>query len=84
VSFSDVIDNLDIALMGIIEARKGRYGIFSELFYVGISADAAWALNVAYPINVCSGIRVTYINTRTPESTGLDSDAMAVSLSLLW
>lgn len=41
ISFSDVIDNLDIALMGLAEARKGRFGIFSELFYVGISADAA-------------------------------------------
>jgi hypothetical protein len=41
ISFSDVIDNLDIGLMGIIEARKGRFAIFSEVFYVGISTDAA-------------------------------------------
>ncbi len=46
--------------------------------------DTAWAMNVAYPITVRSGIRLTYINTRTLESTGLDSDTLAVSLSLLW
>jgi len=46
--------------------------------------DTAWALNLAYPITNASGIKVTYITTRTLESTGLDSDTLAVSLSLLW
>jgi hypothetical protein len=40
VSFSDVMDNLDIALMGLVEARKGRFGLFGEIFYIGISIDA--------------------------------------------
>jgi len=40
VSFSDVMSNLDIALMGFLEARKGRFGVFGEVFYVGISTDA--------------------------------------------
>ncbi|MBL4658747.1 MAG: hypothetical protein JKY19_00195 [Alcanivoracaceae bacterium] len=39
VSFSDVIDNLDMALMGYAEARKGRLGIFAEVFYIGITVD---------------------------------------------
>jgi len=46
--------------------------------------ETAWALNLAYPITNTSGIKVTYITTRTLESTGLDSDILAVSLSLLW
>jgi hypothetical protein len=41
VSFSDVIDNLDISLMVLMEARKGRFAVFSEIFYVGISTDDA-------------------------------------------
>ena len=40
VSFSDIIDNMDLSLMGFFEARKGRFGLFSEIFYVGISTDA--------------------------------------------
>jgi len=40
VSFSDVISNLDMALMGLVEARNGRFGVFGEIFYVGVSADA--------------------------------------------
>jgi len=39
VSFNDVIDNLDMALMGFAEARKGRLGIFAEVFYIGITVD---------------------------------------------
>lgn len=40
LSFSDVVEGLDISLMGLVEARKGRFGAFGELFYVGVSADA--------------------------------------------
>ena len=39
ISFSDVVDSLDISLMALLEARKGRVGLFSELFYIGISED---------------------------------------------
>lgn len=40
VSFSDVIDNMDMSFMGLFEARNGRFGLFSEIFYIGISTDA--------------------------------------------
>jgi len=46
--------------------------------------NTAWAVNLAYPINKTSGIKLTYITTSTQESTGLDSDTIAASLSLLW
>lgn len=40
ISFGDVIDNLDMALMGLAEARKGRFGISSEILYLSVSAGA--------------------------------------------
>jgi hypothetical protein len=40
VSTGDILDNLDIGLMGVAEARKGRFGVVTELFYIGITADA--------------------------------------------
>ncbi|MEA1947034.1 MAG: transporter [Thermodesulfobacteriota bacterium] len=46
--------------------------------------NVAWAFSFAYPINRYSGIKVAYIGTRTQESTGLDSDTLTASLSLLW
>jgi hypothetical protein len=41
VSFGDLLDELDGALMGLAEARNGRLGLFGELFFVSIAADAA-------------------------------------------
>jgi len=39
LSVGDVLENFDIGLMGLAEARKGRFGIVGELFYIGVSAD---------------------------------------------
>jgi hypothetical protein len=40
LSFSDIIKDLDFALMGIAEARKGRFGIFGEIFFTKVSPGA--------------------------------------------
>ena len=39
ISFSDVVEDMDMALMGFLEARHGRFGVFGEVFYVGVSDD---------------------------------------------
>lgn len=46
--------------------------------------DIAWALRFSYPINRQTGIKVAYIGSRKQESTGLDSDTLAASLSFAW
>ncbi len=38
-SFSDIWDNLDMALMGYAEARHGRFGVGADLIYFDPSAD---------------------------------------------
>jgi len=40
VPFGDILEELDIALMGVGEARKGKFAILGELFYSRISVDA--------------------------------------------
>jgi hypothetical protein len=40
VSFSDILKELDMALMGTAEARKGRFGVFGEVFFTRVSPDA--------------------------------------------
>lgn len=37
ISFGDVLDNLDMALMGLVEARKGRFGLSGEILYLSVS-----------------------------------------------
>ena len=36
-SFGDILDNLDIAVMGVAEARYERFGVFTDLVYVRLS-----------------------------------------------
>jgi len=40
VSFSDIVKDLDMALMGTAVARKGRFGVFGEIFYTKVSPGA--------------------------------------------
>lgn len=40
VSFNDILENLDLAVMGIGQARKGKWGVWGDVFYSKISADA--------------------------------------------
>jgi len=38
-SFDDILDNLDFAVMLQAEARRGRFGLFTDLAYMEISVD---------------------------------------------
>jgi hypothetical protein len=46
--------------------------------------DIAWALRFSYPIDRQTGINVSYIGSRTQESTGIDSDTLTAGLSFSW
>jgi len=39
VSFSDLLDNLDIAFMGRLEAWKGEWGLFLDGLYMDLGAE---------------------------------------------
>jgi opacity protein-like surface antigen len=38
-SFSDIMDNLDIALMGRAEAWKGKWGLYFDVIYMDLGSD---------------------------------------------
>lgn len=40
--FSDVLEDLDFAFMGVAIARKGRFGLFSDIVYSELSASASF------------------------------------------
>jgi len=46
--------------------------------------DIAFAVNLAYPFNRYSGIKIGYIRTLTQESVGIDTDTLTAGLSILW
>jgi hypothetical protein len=39
ISFSDILDDLDMALMGTLSARKGRWSAFSDIIYLDIEDE---------------------------------------------
>lgn len=46
--------------------------------------NIGWKLSYAHPINRYLGINVSYLGTRTQESTGFDSDSLGASMSFIW
>ncbi len=41
LSFSDILENLDMAAMVVAEARRGRFGIFADIVYTDISGGGS-------------------------------------------
>ena len=41
VSAKDTLEALDIGLMAVGEARKGRFGLYGDIMYISVSADGA-------------------------------------------
>ena len=46
--------------------------------------NIGWALSYSYPINRQTGIKIAYIGTRTKESTGFDSETLAIGGAFAW
>ena len=44
VSIGDLLDNLDMAFMGGLEARKGKWSLIGDLIYLDVSADKTGSL----------------------------------------
>lgn len=59
VSFSDILDNLDFALMGAVEARRGRFSIFVDALYLDLSDDQDAAVGPGVPANADVDVRGT-------------------------
>ena len=58
VSFSDIISNLDMAFMGVFEARKSKWSLVADVVYLDVSADKAGTIG-ATGIPVSADVDVT-------------------------
>ena len=47
-STSDVLSSLDLAFMGVLEARNGRWGLIADLFYAKLSGNRASPLGLLF------------------------------------
>ena len=46
VSFSDIIDNLDMAFMGVLQAQKGKWTLLADVIYLDVSAGQTSTANL--------------------------------------
>jgi hypothetical protein len=49
-SFSDLLDKVDTAFMGHVEARKGKWGIFGDVIYLDLSENKTISVGPGGPI----------------------------------
>jgi hypothetical protein len=49
-----------------------------------LKQDLFWAFSFGFPVNRQLGVKMSYIGTRTQESTGIDADTFIVGLSAFW
>ena len=48
MSTADVLSDLDLAFMGALEARNGRWGLIADLFYAELSQSRATPLGLLF------------------------------------
>lgn len=84
IPFSDIIQNLDFAAMGIVEAHNGTWGVFADINYTNLSADTSVSgtlKNDVVNYTVDADLEVTeFIATLMGEWRAFDSDQMTLDL----
>jgi len=81
LSFSDIIDNFDFGLMGVLGAQKGKWGFLSDIVYLNISKDVNIpthnpAANIT-SVEMKSWIVAPMVTYRVMESEQLSLDLLA-------
>jgi len=76
-SFIDVLENFDIGLMGVGEARNGRFGVLVDFQYVHLSATADTPFPLAEQVEVTSQ---TFTSLLAGEYRVFESDTSSVDL----
>jgi hypothetical protein len=78
-SFGDIINNLDFAAMGTLEARKGRLGVSLDSIYLAVSTEGEPPLGVAFTE---SDARLkSWIITGAGTWRGLETEKVSIDLT---
>jgi opacity protein-like surface antigen len=89
IPFSDILENLDFAAMGVAEAHNGTWGVFVDLNYTSLSADKSRSRALERDIfeqfsveaQVSASADITeFIGTFMGQWRAVDSDQMTLDL----
>jgi len=59
VSFSDILENLDMGFMGFVEHRRGRWSFIGDAVYMKLSDDDTTAVNPSLSVTLDAEIKQT-------------------------
>lgn len=89
IPFSDILENLDFAAMGVGEAHNGTWGVFVDLNYTNLSADKSRSrslerdileqFSVGAEVSASADIK-EFIGTFMGQWRAIDSDQMSLDL----
>ena len=82
VSFSDVLEDLDGGLMGIIAARKGRWTLIADIIYLSIHQTTSSTANIiGIPSKIDVDVKMKgYISTFGVSYRVIDDDGTSLDL----
>ena len=82
VSFSDVLEDLDGGLMGIIAAQKGRWTLIADIIYLSIhQATSSTANIIGIPSKIDVDVKMKgYISTFGVSYRVIDDDGTSLDL----
>jgi opacity protein-like surface antigen len=83
VSFNDILDNLDIALMGMLTARKDKLSLLADVIYMDIEDDSDHTLSGPLSLVSLSLTNVemeAWVVTPAAAYTVVDSDRLQLDL----
>lgn len=59
VSFSDILENLEMGLMGYVEHRRDKWSFIGDLFYADISVENTRAVSTTLSVNLDVDVKQT-------------------------
>lgn len=82
ISFSDILDNLDGALMSTLSARKGKWSLFSDIIYLDIEDDQNGTVSLLdIPVRTDFDVEINaWIVTTAGGYTLIDKDRFSLDL----
>jgi hypothetical protein len=82
ITFSDIMKNLDIALMGTLAARRDKWTLFADIIYLDVSADDKSTANIiGRPVKTKVEVGLKgFITTLAGAYTVMETDATRLDL----
>lgn len=83
VSFSDILDNLDVAFMGMVTARKDKFSILADVIYMDIEDESDYTLSGPFDLVSLSLTNVemeAWVVTPAVAYTVLDSNRLQLDV----